>query len=291
MNRWISGIAILKYFFCNFLVMTNVHATPSRSSDELVTRFSPEITTISGPFERYGKVKIGYRATIVEYSKGKLAVFSPCPLTSTVINEINGRNVRFLIAPDLEHHIFIQSWKQSFPEASLIGPKSLYDKRVSMHKKDKNILPLQWYALYTAANKQNMHIEENFDKVFDCEFIDGHINQEMVYLHKPSKTLIQADLIWNLPAKEQYSLVEHKSSNSQRYLSSIVSKMLNINGSAIGQRVISWYLFAKNRESFNLSIKRIQTWDFENIIPCHGDLISGNGKEIFNKLMKWHLQG
>ncbi|TQS37824.1 hypothetical protein Golomagni_01689, partial [Golovinomyces magnicellulatus] len=265
--------------------MTNVHATPSRSSNESVTIFSSEITTISGPFERFGKVKIGYRATIVEYSTGKLAVFSPCPLTSTVINEINGREVNFLIAPDLEHHIFIQTWKQNFPKALLIGPQDLYNKRVSMHNKDKNIIPLQWHALYTAANKRHMHIDAQFDEVFDCEFIDGHINQELVYLHKPSKTLIQADLIWNLPAKEQYSLIGHKSSKSERYLSSVVSKMLNINGSALGQRLVSWYLFARNRKSFNLSIKRIQTWDFRNIITCHGDIISDNGKEIFEKLM------
>ena len=34
---------------------------------------------------------------------------------------------------------------------------------------------------------------------------DGFANADVAFLHIPSKTLIQADLLFNLPATEQYS--------------------------------------------------------------------------------------
>lgn len=40
---------------------------------------------------------------------------------------------------------------------------------------------------------------------FKSEWFEGHPNQDVALLHVPSKTLIQADLLFNLPAKEQYS--------------------------------------------------------------------------------------
>ena len=48
-------------------------------------------------------------------------------------------------------------------------------------------------------------MDPTFDAEFDYEFVDGHMNKELVFNHKPSRTLIEADLIFNMPATEQYS--------------------------------------------------------------------------------------
>ena len=36
--------------------------------------------------------------------------------------------------------------------------------------------------------------------------------------------------------------------------------------------------------------KSIEKWDFDRIIPCHGDVIESDGKGIFQKIMAWHLK-
>jgi hypothetical protein len=53
-----------------------------------------------------------------------------------------------------------------------------------------------------------------------------------------------------------------------------------------------WYVFSKgDRPGFNASMRRINSWGFENLVPTHGDSIVGNGKGVFEKVMGWHLEG
>jgi hypothetical protein len=46
-----------------------------------------------------------------------------------------------------------------------------------------------------------------------------------------------------------------------------------------------------DRPGFNKSIQRINTWGFENVVPCHGDSFVGDGKSVFEKVFGWHLAG
>jgi len=43
------------------------------------------------------------------------------------------------------------------------------------------------------------------DRQISLHSITQHTNHELVAIHHPSKTLLEADLLFNLPAKEQYS--------------------------------------------------------------------------------------
>jgi hypothetical protein len=53
-----------------------------------------------------------------------------------------------------------------------------------------------------------------------------------------------------------------------------------------------WYALSKNdRDGFNASVQRINAWGFENIVPCHGDVMMQNGKRIFEKVFEWHIAG
>lgn len=58
---------------------------PSDPSKVMVIRsITPELTTFSTPFLRFGRIKIGGRATLVRLASGNLAVFSPVALTDEV---------------------------------------------------------------------------------------------------------------------------------------------------------------------------------------------------------------
>lgn len=49
------------------------------------------------------------------------------------------------------------------------------------------------------------------------------------------------------------------------------------------------YVASKDKPSFSASAKRVAAWDFDRIIPCHGDVIETGGSDVFRRLFAWHL--
>jgi len=260
---------------------------PSNPSEVMVIRkISPNITTLSLPFSRFGKIAIGGRGTIVRLRSGALAVFSPVVLTPEVKAAVSalGGNLRYMIAPDMQHHIFLGPWHQEYPEAKVIGPQGLPEKRAQ--QKDENV-PFSY--VFTPQNCKDMNIDPDFDADFEYEYVHGHASRELVFNYKPEKTLIEADLMFNLPATEQYSRAGKDGTSA--ILTKIFTSINTTTGSAIWQRRFIWYAASsKDRPAFNRSMARIEKWDFDRIIPTHGDVIETGGKSIFRKIFEWHLQ-
>jgi glyoxylase-like metal-dependent hydrolase (beta-lactamase superfamily II) len=223
-----------------------------------------------------------------------LAVFSPVALTPDVkakVAELGG-NVRYLIAGDFEHHIFLSEWAKEYPEAKLIGPEGLPEKRAGMN--DEKIGKEEFAYVFTPTNKSASGISEEFAHDFEVEYVDAHPNKEIVLLYKPDKVLIEADLMFNLPATEQYSKVPDSQKTGNGLANRFFNSLNNTEGDAKGHKRLQWYLFSngnKNRQGYNESAKKINGWDFTTLIPCHGETIVGNAKEVFQKVFEWHIQG
>lgn len=216
---------------------------------------------------------------------GSLAVFSPVALTPEVRSAVDslGSDVKYIAALDYEHHIFLSEWSRAYPSASLIGVEGLPEKR----EQDPATAGSKFRYVWTAKNKHEMHVDSDFDREFDVEYVNGHLNKELVFNHKPTKTLIQADLIFNLPAYEQFSKSgQHPETG---FLNKLVAGLTSTKGTAIWQKRFIWYVAAKDRPAVNQSVSRIARWDFNRIIPCHGDVIETGGKGIFQKMFEWHL--
>lgn len=127
-----------------------------------------------------------------------------------------------------------------------------------------------------------------FDAEFDIEFVDVHPNREIAFFHRPTKTLIQADLLFNLPPKEQYS----RTTEGRNVWDWVLGGLGGTGGKAWGQRCMVWYVFGRaDREAFGRSVERIRGWGVRNIIPCHGDVVLGDGGEVWERVMKWYLAG
>lgn len=225
-------------------------------------------------------------------TSGKIAVVSPVALTPEVQAKVAqlGGAVAYIIAPDFEHHIFVSEWAKEYPEAKIVGPEGLPEKRGKM--KDEKIGDEPFAYVYTPANRQYNEIDGDFAKDFDVEYMDMHPNKEIVLFYKPEKILIEADLLFNLPAVEQYSKVPDEVKNSNGFLNRVFANLQGTSGDALGTKRFLWYgMSSKNRPAWNEAVKRIDTWDFHTIIPCHGETIEGNAKDVFRKVFEWHLQG
>jgi hypothetical protein len=96
-------------------------------------------------------------------------------------------------------------------------------------------------------------------------------------------------MMFNLPATEQFSKTGVDASSG--ILSKIFGTMQSTAGTAIWQKRAIWYgTSSGDRKAFNESVARINKWDFERIVACHGDVIEGEGKSIWEKVFGWHLE-
>jgi|SRR5687767_10834433 glyoxylase-like metal-dependent hydrolase (beta-lactamase superfamily II) len=199
-----------------------------------------------------------------------------------------GGQVRYIVALDYEHHIFMSEWAKAYPEAKLIGPEGLPEKRGKAN--DPKIGSEDFAVVFKKQGKRDIRIDPEFDADFEYEYVDGHANLELVFFYKPDKVLIEADLLFNLPAHEQYSKVP-EAEKKEGTIGKMFSGVQSPEGDVTWMRRLTWYLLAKDRASFNESVRLIYKWDFDTLIPCHGDVAEGNGKELFHKVFLWHLEG
>lgn len=239
------------------------------------------VTTFSVPFLRFGKIKIGGRGTIVRLQSGALAVFSPVALTDEVKQKVSELGeVKYITALDFEHHIFLGPWHAAYPNAKVLGPEGLSEKRQKQNNED---VPISYVF---SKSKPITSIDPEFDSEFEYEYVHAHANKEIVFNHKPTKTLIQADLIFNYPPTEQYS--KTGDSPTSGILTKLFGGLTNTTGN--GQKRLIWYgISSGDRNGYANSVTNINKWDFDRMVPCHGDVVETGAKGIFQKIMEWHL--
>lgn len=222
----------------------------------------------------------------VKLSSGALAVFSPVSLTPEVRETVEslGGNVKYIAAPDLQHHLHVTSWKNAYPQAEILAPEGLWEKRQS-NPEFKGPMFEHVFKKDEGPKK----ISGEFDADFDTEYVYGHGSRELVFLHRPSRTVIEADLLFNLPSNEQYSKTEDGSPTN--FLTRLVMPLLTTSAPATGQRRFAWYILSSaDRPAFTESMKRIAKWDFDRLIPCHGDVIETGAKGVFQDVMAYFLR-
>lgn len=242
-------------------------------ADETVIRtLNSSVTILSKPFSRFGIFRIGGRSSIVKLRSNNLAIFSPVAITPAVRRKVDelGNQVKYLIAPDYVHHLYIGEWKKTFPQAQVIGVEGLPTK--------KNDVKFD----YVFTKKEHPTLPKEFTDEFDCVYFSGFVNKDLCMFHKPSKTLLVADLLFNLPAHEQYS-------QSKSNPTAGLSKLFNMLSwrSTMHKRFL-WYLAGADRASMIRDAKTVAAMDKQTIVPCHGDVVH-NANQAWNEVYSWFL--
>ncbi|CAL1708877.1 unnamed protein product [Somion occarium] len=240
-------------------------------SDIVIRQITPEVTIFSRPFTRFfGLFPMGGRSTAVKLSDGSVWVVASTPLSPETKETVDNMGiVKYIIAPDVDHHLFLSEWKKAYPEARLIGVQGLPDKMESHRWK--------YDGLYGIDSSETRYGFE--DEIQSCYF-SGFSKKDVAFLHIPSKTLIVADLIFNLPANEQFS--KSKTSSKIPFL----FPKLEPYGKAM--RDFVWGE-GKNKDEMRKDAKTVASWDFERIIPCHGDVIENDAKKAWESAYSRYL--
>ncbi|KAL1794563.1 hypothetical protein ACET3X_006379 [Alternaria dauci] len=241
---------------------------------------TPTITTFSTPFNRFAPfgyrkfVAVGNRATAIRLHDHRILLLNPIQLEDVVRDKLNRLGGVHLIASDLGHHMYVKDYVDAWPEAKTIGVPGLDSKR-----KD-----VKWDYIYKDWRTSP---EDQFDFAQDFETVlfEGFITYCVAWYHKPTKTLIQSDLMMNLPCTEQY----HPSSADQGPLSRGFAKRAHPR--SIWAKRLVYHIATVDYTLMRRDAKKVADWKIDRIISCHGDALESGGNEAWASVYEWFLKG
>ncbi|KAH8806818.1 hypothetical protein DL96DRAFT_1473860 [Flagelloscypha sp. PMI_526] len=229
----------------------------SANIPELVIRqVTPHITTFSKPFKRFGFLPWGGRSTAIRLENGSgVWVLASTPLTIDTKETLDAMGpVKWIMAGDMLHYMFVKEFATAYPDAKVIVVEGLVDK-----------IKEQGVRVDGAYGADPEGTTYGFEEEFESRYFSGFANKDVAWMHKPSKTLVVADLVFNLPGTEQYS----KSKESPKI-------------PLLGGFKPAGHIHKTFTNHFQINEERCSCcgeWDFDRIIMCHGDVIETGGKE------------
>jgi len=242
---------------------------------DLVIReiISGTLVTFSKPFKRFGIQPIGGRTTAVRLSNSSVWLLASTPLTDETRQKIDALGqVRYIAVADTEHTVFTKEYSKAYPEAKIFGPEG------TAKKLELNILEFKADGYNPMENEDQVLRSE-----MKAEYFDGFVNKDIAFLHVPSKTLIEADLLFNLPANEQYS----KSNESP---TGFMNRFFAFQPRSTFHQRFLYNVAGVNKASMARSANKVDQWDFERIIPCHGDVIETDGKAAWRSAFSLYFK-
>ncbi len=198
------------------------------------------------------------RMTVVRLTDGTLWVHSPIKLDPDVIKDLNELGeVGYVCAPNRFHYLFVDDFMTRFPNASLFVAPGLAEKHPG----------------FKSARRLSDQPEPEWQHDLDQLLFEGipRLN-EVVWLHRASKTLILTDLC-------QYFREDTTT------LIRFVTQLLGVYRKFGMPRTIR--LMVRNKAKARASRDRILEWDFQRVIVAHEHIVSANGKNAFSEVLAW----
>ena len=204
------------------------------------------------------------RSVIARLDTGDLWVWSPVELTDDLKTQVDGLGrVAHLVSPNKIHHLYLAAWKAAYPDANLWGPESTIKRHPELHFREplQDIAPSEW--------------QPDIDQAW---FRGSFAMDEIVFLHRPSQTVILADLI---EAFSDTFLRQHWSW-WQRPLAALDGLSARNPGAPR-----EWRLSFVNRAPARAARVKVLGWDCERVIMAHGEWQRSNGHAYLKRSLAW----
>ncbi len=200
------------------------------------------------------------RMAVIRLAGGGLFVWSPIPLSAALRAEVDALGaVRWLIAPNSLHHLFLTEWIAAYPGAAVHGPPDLRKKRADItFDADLGETPAPAWA----------------DDVDQALVTGNLILTEAVFFHRRSKTVVFTDLIQQL-APERYS--------GWRKLVAKLDLMTEPEPSVPRKFRIAF----TDRAAARAAITRVLAWPAEKVLMAHGAPVEADGQTVLRRVFRW----
>lgn len=205
------------------------------------------------------------RMVVIKLSGGGLFVWSPIKLTPDLKKQVDALGpVECLISPNKLHYANLPAWQAAYPQARTWASPGVRDRARS-----------QGIAVDFDRDLGDDPDEAWREDIDQLVFKGSRYIEEVVFLHKASRTLILADLIENLELT--------KVSGPLRWL-------IRLAGSAHpnGKMPIDLRLtFLGRKRKARACVERMIAWRPERIILAHGRWYDRNGVRELYRAFRW----
>jgi hypothetical protein len=210
--------------------------------------------------QRFYGLEVGTRMSVVRLARGDLLLHSPVALDAELRRELDAIGpVRFVVAPNRVHHLYAGDVARAYPEARLWVAPGLERKRPD----------LQFVAVLDdeAPDEWKGEVDQTF-------FRGRPYENEVVFLHRASRTLILCDLAFNFGPR---------AAAPTRWLMRLLRSYGRFGPSRLDPLLI------RDRAAARRSLERILAWDFERVVVAHGDVLESGGREALRRGYAWLL--
>ena len=175
---------------------------------------------------------------VIRLSSGDLVLHSPCRPSGELRDEIAALgNVGHIIAPNWFHDLYLSEYRRMYPNAVFWGPRRL--RKYIDREIDGNIPP-PW-------REELPHLTLRGLLTFD----------ESVFFHRPSRTLIVADVLMNA-----------KADSDSPALTKLGLGLFGLDGCVKVFPVLRWS--GTGRDQLKAAARQISQWKPERLIVGHG---------------------
>ena len=193
---------------------------------------------------RFAGAQLGCRMTCVRVAGDQLVVHSPVRGSDELFAAVEGLGtVRWLVAPNALHHLFVQDWRARFPNATTLVAPKLLKKRKDL----SDATPL------SEAPPEEWGDELEALRIAGFKFVD-----ETVFFHRPSATLVLTDLAFH---------VGKDSAPTARWLVRLTGRFEQLAPTRLERLMVS------DKAEFRQSLQKVLEWPFERVVVSHGSVL------------------
>ncbi|MEZ4452307.1 MAG: hypothetical protein R3B09_22765 [Nannocystaceae bacterium] len=197
--------------------------------------------------------------TALRLADGGLVIHSPIVMSEARRAAIAALGpVRHLYAPNLYHHLRLGEWLAAFPGAKVHAPAGLRRKRPDLR-------------IDRAHDGDDP--EPDFAGVVDELHVDGFRLEETALYHRPSRTLVVADLIHNI-------------GRPPHLWTRIYSGLMGFYGEVAISRMIRWAAFP-DRGAARRSVDQALALPLDRIVVGHGAPVIDRPREALAAACAW----
>ncbi|HTU33132.1 MAG TPA: DUF4336 domain-containing protein [Candidatus Acidoferrum sp.] len=224
--------------------------------------FAEDLWIVEGPDVRDFGVMFTTRMVVVRLQDGSLWVDSPVSTQSDTLKRVTALGpVKYLVAGTPRHIWRLASWHHLFPNAEL------WASRNTPFTLKKGNLELTG----TLADQPPRSWAGDLDQV---AFKGNPLIEEVIFVHKKSRTVILDDLIQNHPPARGKPL--------RNALFALAGVAYPHGGVPLDIR-----LSFIHRDRARQSLDRVLSWDFDKLILAHGVCIEKNAKAFVERAFRW----
>ena len=227
----------------------------------VLTEFGPGLWIADGPtITAAAGFHYPTRMAVIRLSGGGLFIWSPTALTEALRAEVDALGeVRFLIAPNSLHHVFLGDWQHAYPDARVYAPPGLREKRGDIRfDGDLGDTPVADWA-------------DDLDQVV---MRGNRITTEIVFFHRQSRTVLFTDLI------------QHFRPGWFKGWRALVAR-LDLMVAAEPSVPRKFRAAFTDRRAARAAILRVLAWPSEKVLMAHGEPITEGGQAFIRRAFRW----